>query len=444
MMQRMTPPQLNCTAVASDKDDNDKTSIVTVTTTTTFGETTSLEAFTILFDLSSFSGQSHSNFQKTKALGLTRLSLASAVHWGVPLTIVTHESNRAQIRQFTAAQDDFPHVRVATIPNDELGLPSNDDNNNNNNGTTTTGASAMNWVKLVEDFKIAYLKRNLGKRLVYLELDMLFLPGVGRALQEQLNPAQHHHQQQQQPPPRPFDLALCYYPASVQRRRRAFGSINSGFIVLQSTPAVIALFAKVASILQDRFEANRHVVQGGENQKIMDDILQNTFVPPGQQYTTRFDFALPPHLASLSSSPNSPQQQEQEHSLTVHSLPVPGPFNRPFTYMWENCCDLINYDNPNDHIARDPTDGTTPIYIVHFVGPKKRTIMSSCCRDLAFPNPCGSSNSNSNKNNLVPMQQQVAYYQEWKDSCYCRETTCSSVYKTAGSENSGEDWCSTG
>ena len=110
--------------------------------------TPSFEAFVVVFRGTRRLG-SDSDMRK-----LTEVSLASAINVGAMVTIVTHTSF-PDMKVLQKIQNKFDHVRLAVYSDDVVGF------------------NSYNWVQLVESFKIAHLRQNRFKDLLYIELDMM-------------------------------------------------------------------------------------------------------------------------------------------------------------------------------------------------------------------------------------------------------------------------------
>ena len=105
--------------------------------------TTSFEAFVPIFGLGGDS---------TK-LKLVEISLASAINLEATVTIVTHTSCR-DLDILKEIMSKFDYVRLAVYSDDVVQY------------------NSSNWVQLVESLKIAHLRENRFKNLLYIEVDM--------------------------------------------------------------------------------------------------------------------------------------------------------------------------------------------------------------------------------------------------------------------------------
>ena len=230
-------------------------------TTLTNGQTNT-KAFTILFDLGDAAA-----WAKKNVIKLAELSIASAVNLQMPLVVVTHESfpSLVALKKLTKS---YPYFSVVTVPDSEI------------------DKKRANWVLLVENLKLAFMRRNVGSNIVYVELDMIFMPGAGKAFENTFNQT--------------FDVAFTYNLA-----RGRYGSVNTGVIFNRVSSRTILLFEKMSK------EIPKHAT-GGENQRAIDKFV------PHLKWSEKYSL------------------QMGNGTVAVLSLQYPGPLN----YNTAGCCKL--------------------------------------------------------------------------------------------------------
>ncbi len=224
--------------------------------------TSNITYFATLFDSSDHAWKSKELISQT-----ARLSLASAPNLG-RLTILTHATYRglAALRDLAS-----PAVGVEVLPDHDVGLVTHPNN----------------WVLRVELFKYQFARRQApGTRLVYVELDQLFLPGAGTAFAAVFE--------------RPFDVAFTF-----NKEPDRFGSVNTGVILIRAGPRALKLLDEAA---KRTLQSTGSRSSGGENQKALTHLM--------------------PHLAW--------GETWTGEAWTILSLQYPGPLN----YHAKGCCHL--------------------------------------------------------------------------------------------------------
>jgi len=183
-----------------------------------------------------FASGNHLLQWKTKELisPTARLSLASAPNLG-RLTILTHASYRG-LSALRDLASPAVGVEVTVLPDHDVGLVTHPNN----------------WVLRVELFKYQFARRQApGTRLVYVELDQLFLPGAGTAFAAVFE--------------RQFDVAFTF-----NEKPGSFGSINTGVVLIRVGPRSLRLLDEAAKrTLQLTGERSG----GGENQKALTRLM---------------------------------------------------------------------------------------------------------------------------------------------------------------------------
>mmetsp|Transcript_7386 Transcript_7386/g.21835 ORF Transcript_7386/g.21835 Transcript_7386/m.21835 type:complete len:335 (+) Transcript_7386:290-1294(+) len=199
--------------------------------------------FTTLFE-SSTPGWASEQHDAAAVSQTPLLSLASVPNLKGHLTILTHSTYRG-----------VGALRLAAIEASGLSWPANCTINLKIIPDAAVGFDRYpdNWVLRIELFKLMYIKHQPpGARLVYVELDQLFLPGAGQAFAAVFESQQ-------------FDVAFTFLNNSSK-----FGSMNTGVILIRAGPRAIDLFKRGIQILRGTGSLPS---KGGENQKAISTLM---------------------------------------------------------------------------------------------------------------------------------------------------------------------------
>eukprot|EP00434_Breviolum_minutum_P019433 symbB.v1.2.017136.t1/scaffold1268.1/size213459/17 len=235
---------------------------------------TTFEAFVPIFG-------STGNFgSDSPLLKLIDISLASTINLEATVAVVTHTSF-ADLDRLKEITNKFDHVRLAVYSDDVVQY------------------NSSNWVQLIESFKIAHLLENRFKNLLYIELDMIFLPDAGHAFRQIYARVD-------------WDVGFTYLA-----KRGSFGSTNTGIILFRSISDWTILF------LENVRKGIPKKARGGENQRSIDLFI------PHLKYNQIYQLDL--------------DKLKQRHQIRILALQYPGPLN----YNCIGCCELP----PGIHVA---------------------------------------------------------------------------------------------
>lgn len=240
------------------------------------------------------------------------LSLASVPNLNGKLTVVTHASYDGLP---ALAKIISPIVRLHVLNDDEVDF----------------NTRPANWVLRVELMKYHFVRRQApGAKVVYVELDQLFLPGAGRLFEATFD----NHA---------FDAAFTF---NLRRERvvclnTRWGCVNTGVVLFRAGPKATLLLdlasKKTLSITGDHST-------GGENQRAIGSFFPHLNVTTNETYTN------------------------PELNFTIHS--VLGGFGGPLNFNSAGCCHL-----------------PSAVVVAHFKSDKKEWSRDECCRDRVAVNP---------------------------------------------------------
>ena len=181
-----------------------------------------------------------------------------------------------------------------------------------------------NWVLRVELMKYHFVRRQTpGAKVVYVELDQLFLPGAGDLFEATFD----NHA---------FDAAFTFVPHC-----NKFGCVNTGVVLFRAGPRA-TLLLDLASKKTLSITGNRS--KGGENQRAIGSFFPHLSLTTNATYTS------------------------PELNFTIHS--VLGGFGGPLNFNSKGCCHL-----------------PSAVVVAHFKSMKKEWAKDECCRDRVAVNP---------------------------------------------------------
>lgn len=260
--------------------------------------------FTTLFD-SSAGGWGGAKLSPESVSQTALLSLASVPNLNGELTIVTHTSYRG-----------LPALAAVTSPTVRLHVL--------NDAEVDFAKRPGNWVLRVELMKYQFVRRQApGSKVVYVELDQLFLPGAGRLFEATFD----NHA---------FDAAFTFVPQC-----NVFGCVNTGVILFRAGPGA-SLLLDLATKKTLAITGTRS--NGGENQKALASLF--------------------PHLSLTSNATYT----SPAHKFTIHS--VLGGFGGPLNFNSVGCCHL-----------------PSTVVVAHLKSMKKKWSKDKCCLGRVAVNP---------------------------------------------------------
>mmetsp|Transcript_23414 Transcript_23414/g.63479 ORF Transcript_23414/g.63479 Transcript_23414/m.63479 type:complete len:348 (-) Transcript_23414:93-1136(-) len=250
---------------------------------------------------------------------LQRLSIASAVNLPGAYVVVTHASY-PELKGLRRLVSQLHHARLQVHEDSEV------------LADTPLEIGLRNWVWFVERLKLVFIQTQApGSRLVYVEIDQLFLPlahsGFQRAFQNET-----------------WDVGYTFLTTAPQ----GFGYINTGVVLLTASLPVVSLFQRIANetwhLTHGRVAAGLSA-KGGENQIA----LSKAGIPHLRVG----------ELLDLVIGPGQDNGLDAIH-IRIKAFEYGGPLNSNSN----GCCHL--------------KQGT---YVAHFKSLKKAWILDSCCRD---------------------------------------------------------------
>jgi|TARA_B100000524_G_scaffold347724_1_gene250313 hypothetical protein len=280
-------------------------------------ESSDITYFATIFD-SSAKGWLGGTKSPTSVSQTALLSLASVPNLNGKLTLVTHTSYRG-----------LPALSKIISP--IIGLYVFKDNE------IDFDTRPANWVLRCTLMQYLFVRRQKpGAKVVYVELDELFLPGAGRLFQETFD----NHA---------FDAAFTFLPNcnnffgyfGCGAKIRTVGYVNTGVILFRAGPKATLLLdlasKKTLAITGDRSK-------GGENQKAIGSFFPHLSITTNATYTN------------------------PELNITIHS--ALGGFGGPLNFNSVGCCHL-----------------PSTVVVAHFKAMKKEFSREKCCRDRVAVNP---------------------------------------------------------
>ena len=248
----------------------------------------------------------------TRVSQTSLLSLASVPNLNGNLTVVTHASYNGLP---ALAKIISPIVRLHVLNDDEVDFDTR----------------PANWVLRVELMKYHFVRRQAaGAKVVYVELDQLFLPGAGRLFEATFD----NHA---------FDAAFTF---NLRRERvvcvnTRWGCVNTGVVLFRAGPKA-TLLLDLAS--KKTLSITGNFSTGGENQRAIGSFFPHLNVTTNETYTN------------------------PELNFTIHS--VLGGFGGPLNFNSAGCCHL-----------------PSAVVVAHFKSDKKEWSRDECCRDRVAVNP---------------------------------------------------------